>query len=188
MEQTRGSNLLRKRRAESSLRIEKNCVVRLAPGHAGGGRGTRGRQACERRLKAHMNLISHLFDVYAQWIASWQPRTTSLAVHAAMVLAIPTVVCLAAFRAGSRAVAIQALAAVTGALFVAGLQIDRRMPTSSVGLAWAVTLSAVLLVILPPVLAYLITPRRGTQRHLALLLYTALLGLLTANFFWKGAP
>jgi nitrate/nitrite transporter NarK len=135
-----------------------------------------------------MNLISHTFDAYGQWIASWQPRTTCLVVHAAVALATPTVVCLAAFRAGSRAVAIQALAAVAGALFAAGLQVERWMPAGSTGLAWAVTISAILLVILPPVLACLITPRRGPQRHVALLLYIGLLGLLTGNFFWKGGP
>lgn len=135
-----------------------------------------------------MNVINQLFDSYCRWVAAWDARSSSLIVHAALLLAVPTAMCVFAFRAGSRAPAIQVLTAVVGVLFAAGIQMERRMPASPVGLAWAVTLSLVLLLILPRGLAFLIARRRGTQRILSLLFYLGLLGLLLANLAWKGRP
>lgn len=132
------------------------------------------------------NLISELFESYCQWITGWQPRTTSLVVHAVVLIGMPTVMCLLAFLAGSREAGIQLLAAVAGALLAATLHVERWLPGTPVALAWVVTLSLVLLLIVPGVLPFFMARQKGAQRVLRVLFYSALVGLFMANLLQKG--
>ena len=135
-----------------------------------------------------MNLISHLFDSYGQWISAWDARTVSLFLHGALLVGTPTALCGVAFRIGNRTTAIQWLIAMVGGLFAAGIEVERWMPKNSAGLAWVVTLSLVLMVILPRVLAFFLVRRAGIQRILTLCFYVTLLGLLAVNLGWRGRP
>jgi hypothetical protein len=134
-----------------------------------------------------MNVIQQLFDHYVRWVAAWQPQSVSFVAQLLLLAALPTLACTITFRLGNRSQAVQWLAAVVGVLAACSLSVERWLPAGPVARAWFVTLSFVVTLLLPGVLAFLLLRARRSQQILCWTCYFLLGVLLLASLFQKGA-
>jgi len=132
-----------------------------------------------------MNIINKLFDGYCAWISGWTPAHFGFFLQAVLLFSLPTLLCILAFRCGSRSVFVQMLAFVVGLLLAASIQVEKLIPKHGPLKASIFMVCVVLLVFVPSILSRLITPQLGKQRKLQTLFYGILTFLFLLNLIVK---
>jgi hypothetical protein len=134
-----------------------------------------------------MNIIQSIFDHLYDCIGNSDPRILAFLIHCFLLFGLATLLPGVAFYRGNRSVFIQVLFSLVGVLIASVIPVERIEITNRVAKTWAILFLLITLVVLPHVLASLLTPKLGAQRRIQAVAMGLMVILFLANYlFMKG--
>ena len=129
------------------------------------------------------DLIGRLWTTIIDLIANGvRPATIRLLIRMNLIFGLVALAGAFAYRQGSRSPVSQALVAFLALLVSLSIPI-RRLPSEPTIRAWTFLGLGVLLLVLPSMAAFVLVPRRDTQRNIVTWSYRVIVAFLIINIF-----